>query len=209
MATDVSFLTKNSEDFYNAIESRRSIYGISKDSLISEERLLEVINKAVKYTPSSFNAQSSRVVVLIGQQHNKLWDITETALRRVVPAENFSETQQKMDAFRRGYGTVLFYEDENVIKGLQQKFALYADNFPVWSNQSSGMLQYVVWTSLELEGFGASLQHYNPLIDEDVRKQWNIPGNWKLIAEMPFGKPTAPAAEKDFIPLEERVKIFK
>ena len=39
-------------------------------------------------------------------------------------------------------------------------------------------------------GFGASLQHYNPLIDEAVAKQWHINPNWKLIAEMPFGTST-------------------
>ena len=30
------------------------------------------------------------------------------------------------------------------------------------------MLQLVVWTALEAEGLGATLQHYNPLIDDEV-----------------------------------------
>jgi predicted oxidoreductase (fatty acid repression mutant protein) len=71
------------------------------------------------------------------------------------------------------------------------------------------MHQYVVWTSLEIEGLGASLQHYNPLIDADVRKEWNIPDSWNLVAQMPFGKIVAPAGEKEFQPLEERIKVFK
>jgi predicted oxidoreductase (fatty acid repression mutant protein) len=71
------------------------------------------------------------------------------------------------------------------------------------------MLQLVIWTALENEGLGASLQHYNPIIDEEVKKEWSIPENWKLIAQMPFGKPTAPAGEKQFNPVEDRVKIFK
>ena len=60
----------------------------------------------------------------------------------------------------------------------------------------------VVWAALEAEGLGASLQHYNPLIDDEVKKEWNIPGNWKLIAQMPFGNPTSPPGEKEFQPLE-------
>jgi predicted oxidoreductase (fatty acid repression mutant protein) len=60
-----------------------------------------------------------------------------------------------------------------------------------------------------MEGLGASLQHYNPIIDEAVKKQWNLPADWELIAQMPFGKPTAAAGEKQFLPLEDRVKIFK
>ena len=75
-----------------------------------------------------------------------------------------------MNAFKSGYGTVLYFEDSEVVEGLQANFALYKDNFPTWSQQSSGMLQFAIWTALEIEGFGATLQHYNPLIDEEVRK---------------------------------------
>lgn len=198
----------NKNDFYSAIENRRSIYGISSEPVVSNERIQEVIDHAVKHTPSSFNSQSARVVVLTGENHTKLWNITTDALKKVVPAENFGPTQDKMNAFGSGYGTVLFFEDNSVIESLQEQFALYAENFPIWSLQSNGMLQYVIWTSLELEGFGASLQHYNPLIDDEVRKEWNIPSNWKLLAQMPFGKPTAPAGDKDFAPLEDRVKYY-
>ncbi|MFZ5967438.1 MAG: nitroreductase family protein [Bacillota bacterium] len=197
------------KDFNTAVKERRTIYGISKETTVSDERIQEVIKDAVKYTPSAFNSQSARVIVLFGENHNKLWDITKEALRKIVPEGSFASTEEKINSFRGGYGTVLFFEDNSVIESLQQQFALYKDNFPVWSQQSNGMLQYIVWTSLEIEGLGASLQHYNEVIDEDVKKQWNIPSDWKLIAQMPFGKPTAPAGEKEFMPLEERVKIFR
>lgn len=197
------------KDFYEAVEERRSIYAISKEHVVSDERIQEVINHAVKHTPSAFNSQSARVVVLLGDKHTKLWDITTDTLKEIVPAENFGPTQDKMDMFSAGYGTVLFFEEQNIIESLQEQFAAYADNFPIWSLQSSGMLQYVIWTSLEQEGFGASLQHYNPLIDEQVKSEWNLPESWKLLAQMPFGKPTAPAGAKEFAPLEDRVKYIK
>ncbi|MFD0959749.1 nitroreductase family protein [Paenibacillus chungangensis] len=195
--------------FYAAVEGRRSLYAISNEQVISDEKLHEIINHAVKHTPSAFNSQSARVVVLLGDHHKKLWSMTTDALKAIVPAGDFESTQQKMDMFGAGYGTVLFFEDEDVIKGLQEQFALYADNFPVWSQQSSGMHQFVVWTSLELEGYGATLQHYNPLIDDAVKAEWSIPASWKLLAQMPFGKPVAPAGAKEFKPLEDRVKYFK
>ncbi|MEK5520489.1 nitroreductase [Heyndrickxia sporothermodurans] len=198
----------NKNDFYTAIENRRSIYGISSEAVVSNERIQEVINHAVKHTPSSFNSQTARVVVLTGESHTKLWNITTETLRKIVPAENFGPTEDKMNAFGSGYGTVLFFEDNSAIEGLQKQFPLYAENFPIWSLQSNGMLQHVIWTSLEVEGFGASLQHYNPLIDDEVKKEWNIPSDWKLLAQMPFGKPTAPAGEKQFAPLEDRVKFY-
>ncbi|MNH75879.1 Nitroreductase family protein [compost metagenome] len=199
-----------SNAFFDAVKNRRSIYAISKESPISDERIQEIVNEAVKHTPSAFNSQSARVVVLLGEQHDKLWNHTEEILRKIVNNdENFKSTAEKMESFRAGYGTVLFFEDPNVVAGLQQQFASYADNFPIWSEQSSGMLQFVVWTALELEGLGASLQHYNPIIDEAIVSEWGIPESWRLRAQLPFGKIADPAGEKQFQPLEERVKVFK
>lgn len=198
-----------STDFYTALKTRRSIYGISSESVISDERIHEIVNEAVKHTPSSFNSQSARVVILLNEQHHKLWDITKETLRKIVPADQFASTEEKMGAFRSGYGTILFFEDQEVIEQLQEQFALYKDNFPIWSQHSSGMHQFVIWTALSIEGLGASLQHYNPLIDEEVSKEWNIPSSWKLIAQMPFGKPVAGAGKKEFKPLDERVKVYK
>ncbi|GAB6085220.1 nitroreductase family protein [Alkaliphilus crotonatoxidans] len=196
-------------NFYDAVEKRRSYYGISKETVVSDERLLEIIEFAVKHTPSAFNSQSGRVVVLLGENHDQLWDITTETLRKIVPADNFQSTADKMKSFKDGYGTVLFFEDESIIKGLQEKFSLYKDNFPIWAQHATGMIQYVVWTALTSEGFGASLQHYNPLIDEEVKKKWGIPETWKLIAQMPFGKPTAEPGDKSFEPLDKRIKVFK
>ncbi|WP_342605314.1 nitroreductase family protein [Peribacillus sp. FSL E2-0159] len=197
------------KDFYTAIKERRSYYGINKEVQVSDEKIKEIVEFAVKHTPSAFNSQSSRLVVLTGSAHDKLWDITTQALRKAVGDGDFSGTQQKMDSFKAGYGSVLFFEDESVVKSLQEQFATYADNFPIWSQQTSGMHQLVVWTALEAEGLGATLQHYNPLIDEDVKKEWDVPSNWKLIAQMPFGNPTAQPGDKEFKPLEDRIKFYK
>lgn len=198
-----------SKDFLTAVADRRTFYGISKETVVSDDRIKEIIEHAVKHTPSSFNSQSARVVLLLGNHHDKLWDIAKEALRKIVPADQFSSTEDKINSFKNGYGTVLFFEDNSVIESLQQQFALYKDNFKVWSQQSSGMHQFVIWTALEIEGFGASLQHYNELIENDIKKEWSIPENWKLIGQMPFGKPTGNPDEKQFLPLEERVKVFK
>lgn len=197
------------KDFYTAVSDRRSVYGIRKEAVVPDERIKEVIEHAVKYTPSAFNSQSERVVLLLEGQHDKLWEITKDALRKIVPAEKFDATEEKINSFLSGYGSVLFFEDTSVVESLQKQFALYKDNFPVWSQQSNGMLQYVIWTSLDIEGYGVSLQHYNELIETQVKEEWSIPSNWKLIAQMPFGKPMVEPDEKEFQPLEQRIKIFK
>jgi predicted oxidoreductase (fatty acid repression mutant protein) len=199
---------EKSSAFLKAVKDRRTYYGLSKDAVISNERIQEIVNEAVKYTPSAFNSQSARVVVLFGDQSDKLWSITKETLRKIVPAGSFAPTEERINGFSNGSGTVLFFEDQTVVEGLQAQFAAYADNFPIWSNQSSGMLQLVIWTALEQEGLGASLQHYNPLINDEVAQTWNLPSEWKLIAQMPFGKPTFVPGDKEFQPLEDRVKFI-
>jgi uncharacterized protein len=196
--------------FKEALLNRRTYYTISNKSLVSDQEIEDIINFAVTHVPSSFNSQSTRVVLLLGENHKKLWNITKEALRKIVPAEAFSATENKIDgAFAAGYGTVLYFEDQTVVKGLQDAFPAYAENFPVWSNHTSAMHQLSIWTMLEEVGFGASLQHYNPLIDEEVAKEWNLPSTWKLVAEMPFGVPTQGPGKKEFKPLDDRVKVFK
>jgi predicted oxidoreductase (fatty acid repression mutant protein) len=196
--------------FMQALENRRTYYSIGSESPVSDEKIEEVIKFAVKNVPSAFNSQSTRVVLLLGENHKKLWNITKDILRKIVPAEAFKGTESKIDnSFLAGHGTVLFFENQDVVKGLQNAFPSYADNFPVWSQQTSAMHQLAIWTMLEDLGLGVNLQHYNPLIDEAVAKEWSIPATWKLIAEMPFGKPLASPGEKEFKAIEERVKIFK
>lgn len=196
------------KSFFEAIKDRRSIYAISKESPVSDDKIKEVVEEAVKYAPSAFNSQSGKVVLLFGEEHDKLWDITLEALRKIVPAESFAPTQEKIASFKAGHGTVLFFDDNGIVEYLQKEYSLYKDNFPVWAQQSNGMLQLVVWAGLEAEGLGASLQHYNELIEEAVKKEWNIPASYKLIGQMPFGKPTAAPGEKSFVPLEERLKVY-
>lgn len=196
-------------NFYTAIEGRRSFYVLDKNVTVSDERIMEVINHSVLHTPTAFNSQTGRVVVVMGDKQNQLWDITMEALRQVVPVESFKDTEDKINMFKAAYGTVLFYEDQSVVRGLQEQFALYKDNFPVWSNQASGMLQSNIWTALHIEGLGASLQHYNELIEAYVRQAFDIPEDWKMIAQMPFGNIVQDAGEKQFAPLMGRVRVLK
>ena len=196
------------KDIYKAIKNRRSLYAIDDQKVVDEERVEEIVKYAVKHTPTAFNSQTGRVLILFDEESNKFWDIVEDALRKIVPEDQFSSSKEKIDGFRSGYGTVLFYEDMSVVKKMQEDFPLYSENFPKWSEQSSGMLQYNVWTLLEAEGLGASLQHYSELIDEEVRANWDIEENWRFVAQMPFGNPTEEAGEKEFMPLEDRVWIY-
>ena len=90
-----------------------------------------------------------------------------------------------------------------------EKFLPYRDSIPDWAEQANGMLQFAIWTQLEAAGLGASLQHYTPIIDKDVKDAFLIPSEWRLIAQMPFGKILAPAGDTEFGKIDDRLKIFK
>ncbi|MDM9628963.1 nitroreductase family protein [Rhizobium sp. S152] len=190
------------------IKKRRSQYALGKTLPISQDETTKLIQDAVKHTPSSFNSQSSRVLVLYGAESEKLWGFVMDALRKIVPADSFESTEKRINSFAAGAGTVLFFEDQDVVKGLQEKFALYADNFPIWSEQSSGMAQFAVWSALAASDIGASLQHYNPLADAEIATAWDIPASWKLRAQMPFGANSGSFSEKSFMDDSARFKVY-
>ncbi len=198
------------QDFKTSVKHRRTNYNLSNKSLITDHEIEEIVSFALMNIPSAFNSQTTRIVLLLGENHQKVWDITKDVLKKIVPAENFPATENKINgAFASGYGTILFFEDEAAVKSLQEAFPAYKDNFPIWSQHTNAMHQLTIWTLLEDAGFGASLQHYNPLINEEVSKTWNLNSNWELVAQMPFGVPTQAPGEKLHIPLSDRIKIFK
>lgn len=194
--------------FTNTLKNRRSIYHLGRNVSLSNTELEALIKEAIKESPTAFNAQSTRAVILFGDAHEKLWEITEEALRPLTPAEAFPNTQQKLAGFKNGYGTVLFFKDTDIVKGLQEQFELYADNFPDWSEQSNGIATANTWTALNSAGLGANLQHYNPVIDDAVAEEWNIPANWQLRSQLVFGSKEGEANEKEFLADDERFRVF-
>ena len=73
---------------------------------------------------------------------------------------------------------------------------------------SSDLAQFAAWTALSEAGIGASLQHYNPIVDDEVAETFEIPADWKLRAQLVFGSIEAPAGEKAFIDDAARFKTF-
>ena len=196
-------------NLFDLQQQRRSIYALGQNIDLTEAEVSELIFKTIKETPSAFNGQGSRAVILFGEANDTLWnDITASALKPLTPAEYFPNTQAKLASFAGGVGTILFFEDQDIIKGFQENVPLYAENFPVWAEQSNGMAQYATWMALAEQNIGANLQHYNPVIDEAVAAKWNIPSNWKLRAQMPFGSIENPADAKEYATVEDRFTTY-
>jgi predicted oxidoreductase (fatty acid repression mutant protein) len=119
----------SADAFLALIKNRRTFYPLNKDLTITPARIQELVAEALQHVPSSFNSQSNRVVVLFGAEHDKFWDITRDILKAIVPAEAWEATGGKMAMFKAGAGTVLFFEDQTVVEGMQERFAAYADRY--------------------------------------------------------------------------------
>lgn len=201
--------------FLKALESRRSVYALGKN-LSNPDQAIEAIKEAVRLSPSAFNSQTGRVLILTESAQEKLWDdVVAPALKAAMKEQGVFEsawegTKAKLESFRAAFGTALFFEDQSVVKGLQEQFPLYADNFPVWSEQGTGIVSINAWTALAELGIGGNLQHYNPLIDEAVAKEWNLPKSWKLRGQLVFGSVEEPVTQaKTFISDDDRFKVVK
>ncbi|KAA8572128.1 hypothetical protein EYC84_002044 [Monilinia fructicola] len=184
-----------STQFIELLKARRTIYALEAKSPIPDSKIQEIVEQAILHVPSSFNSQTTRVVLLFKGEHEKLWNITEEVLKGVVPPEQFEGTAKRIGGFRNGYGTVswflpfaftlLFRELSPSQSAIRIRY-LCRERFPGWATQSDAITQYAIWVALEAEGLGANLQHYNPLIDAKVAAEWNIPADWELNAQLVF-----------------------
>lgn len=154
---DTLSMEPSTTTFLDALRARRSYYALTADPVIPDTRLIEVIQECILHTPSGMNSQTTTVVVLLHEQHHKLWDLTLDTMRAQVRAQAFGPLEKKLLGVRAGYGTVLFFEDETKIDALKKKVPHLAGRFPINAEHANAMAQLVIWTALEMEGFGASL----------------------------------------------------
>lgn len=196
-------------DVLNNLKQRRSIYALGKNVKQSNQEIVELIESIIENSPSSFNSQSTRAIILFGDKHDQLWDIVAKRLKSEVPTEAaYQKTLEKINSFKAAYGTVMMFTDMDVIKNLEDNFPLYKDNFYDWSEQAIGNVSLAFWTALATNNIGMNMQHYNPIIDDEVRAAFDVPANWRLRAQMPFGSIEAPAGDKDFMDRADRFRVL-
>ena len=196
--------------FNSLAANRRSIYALGDNLSQTPEEIFDLVKQTIKNSPTAFNSQTVRVVVLFGKSSDKVWEIVEDALRKIAKSPDaFEQTKSKIDSFKAGYGTILYFTDTTIVHQLENDYPSYAANFANWAEQGLGGAQQAVWTALAEQRSGASLQHYNPLNADAIHQVFNLPADWQLRAEMPFGSIEAPAGEKAQLDDEEMFKLIK
>ena len=76
----------------DALQHRRSYYELTPESPIDDAKIEEIIHFAIRHIPSAFNSQSTRLVLLLHEQHKAFWEIVKRTLQAIVPAEAFVAT---------------------------------------------------------------------------------------------------------------------
>ena len=147
-------------EFLQALKNRRSIYNLGTNVNLSNEEITSIISDCLKYSPSAFNYPTTNVIIAFGEKHQQIWQITTDILKEKLAKkeETFAVAQNKINKFKAGVGTILFFEDTEIINELKETYAMYAENFSTWSNQANGMLQNNIWTALSQANIGANLQ---------------------------------------------------
>ncbi|MEJ6399823.1 nitroreductase family protein [Nicoliella lavandulae] len=199
------------KEFLDLQKKRRTIYALGDKVDQTPEELVPFLEDVIKEAPSAFNSQTTRAIFAFGEAQDKIWDITAANLKKVMNNDEAFEanTKPKIDSFKNAYATILWFTDMDVVHSLEEQFPTYKDNFYDWSEQAQGNAQYAVWTALAENGIGANLQHYNPLIDAEIDKEFDVPKSWRLRAQLNFGSIEAPAGDKEFMEDSERFRVFK
>lgn len=202
--------------FLADLAKRRSIYKLGRKTNYGKSDMILAIHDAMKFTPAPFDMPTTNVIAAFGSHHEALWQaVKEAFVEKTKGKSNQKDTLEALDrrisGFTSGIGTILFYEDQSLVDDLKETYAMYADDFASWSLQACGMVQLNIWQAIANLNLGACLQHYNPVIDAAMQQMFDVPDDWKLIAQMPFGSIEEFPQPRDYNePLgQDRLKVFK
>lgn len=186
--------------FHELLQKRRSHYALTGEVSLSNEELEALLGEVLEATPSAFNVQSARVLLLLDEASKSFWDEVNATFDNSID-------EAKFKGFYDAKGTVLFFIDHKGVQELQESFPAYAENFPRWAHHENAMVQENTWVALRQEEIGASLQHYNPVIDGWVKERYDLPESYELVAQMPFGGIVAEPEAKEKLEKSERVRV--
>ena len=194
--------------YSDILKTRRSIYILNDQLPVSQAIVAGRIKEAISLSPTAFMMQDIHAVILTGDNHKKLWDkIVYNTLQKIVPAEAFKRTEIKLNTFSQATGTILLLRDLEAVEQMRKEYATYADEMDNWSWQDLGIAMVNIWNSLAEINVGANIQHYNPLIDDEVKATWNIPANYQLVGQMVYGGIVSRPGDKERKSGDELVRV--
>lgn len=194
--------------FFDLVTKRRSIYALGKNSNYSKQDIENRIREVVKQVPTAFNSQTTRVVVLFDEAHDKFWNHIYDVQKDVLEGGMKDWMTGVVDGAKNGIGTVLFFEDKDAVKQMPTNDARQE----AYKQNNNANSQYAIWLALTEMNLGANLQHFNvgyeQSFDKATKEMFGLPQSYEMLAQMPFGSIEQEAGEKEHIDGDVQVKVF-
>lgn len=194
--------------FTNLVEKRRSVYAIGNHTELSNKEIVDRIREVMKDVPTAFNSQTTRLVVVFGEDNVKLWDHIIDVQKDVLEGPSREMMLGVMEGAKGGVGTVLFFEDHDAVANMPtqgQRTESYKQN-------NDANAQYAIWLALAELDLGANLQHMNigfeQGFDKSVKEMFALPDSYEMVAQMPFGSIEANPDAKEYMDSNEQVRVF-
>lgn len=95
----------------SAAAHRRSIYGLKGTSVITDERVTEIIRVVQSFSPSAYNSQPLRFTLVTKAKHKQMWDVILQAAEPVLRNAGSSvwdTMKAAMEGHKAAYGTVSY-----------------------------------------------------------------------------------------------------
>lgn len=101
-----------SSSYLDAVKHRRTVYVVTDNISVSDDRIIEIVNQVIQTLPSSWNIQSTRILVTLGKEHKRFWDVVIDAAKPFVLAqkgeEDWKRNETRFRSFQNAYGTVCY-----------------------------------------------------------------------------------------------------
>lgn len=98
------------DQFLAAAKYRRTVYALKPSSPVSDSRIEEVLKEILSFAPSSYNTQSARFTLVLGDKHKQFWDIVSNESEEILKGAGAWEAMSpRFQAFGNAYGSVSSY----------------------------------------------------------------------------------------------------
>lgn len=124
------------------------------------EEVRQLLEDVLLYTPSAYNSQPVRIVLLTGEESRRHWELIREILKEKIGEERYRESRGKYridNVFTEGVGTVLFFDDTTVTDKMIEGRPNQAEEYRHWAQQAQGSHRHMVWLGLKALGYGATL----------------------------------------------------
>lgn len=197
-------------NFLEIANKRRTQYMIGGEANHSIEEIAAELAKVVTASPSAFNSQTTRLVIVSEAANQKVWEIIDRTQKEILDEGMYNYFKGVFDTAKNAVGTVLFFEDRQT---LEEKVTTTPERRELYKEQNAAIAEYAAWLHLAELGYGANLQHFNigfqQGFDRSIKEALDLPDHWELNAQMPFGPVIEPAQDLEKLSHEEQVRIIK